>query len=85
MKKLRAIINRIFSVINLLVSDKFLIMTYDHTEGSKYDFQCRSNFPIGSDLLTDMNTAVFTWVAEHHARKQSKINDDTINKILNSK
>ena len=85
MKKFREILKRIYSIILMAVSDNYVLLTYDHTEGTKYDFEYRANFPIGNDLLTDMNYAVFTWLSEHHERKQVKANEETVNKLINKK
>ncbi len=83
MKKFKETIKRIYSILLLAFSDNYLVMTYDQKQGTKYDFEYRSNFHIGNDLMTDMNYAVFSWIMQHHEKRQAEVNDDTINKLLN--
>ncbi len=82
LKQFREFIKRLYSVFTVASSDEYVTFTYNHTEGGKYDFEYRSSFPMGNDLVTDMNHAIFTWLAEHHHRKQLKANEETIEKLL---
>lgn len=75
-KKLRIIKSRLFAVINLILSDEFILYTYDQDKNGLYDMEFKSTVKLPNDMVSIHNKEMFSVIAEQYNKKR-------INSIIN--